>query len=101
MLIPEQHRTRKTILASIISFEKKEGGEYVRRNILYSNAKAAKSYAGFFNNALKHDWGHDWQLEQQVPVKKRVPEVWERQGFKSEKEYNDFMYKKSMAAYGK
>ena len=57
---------------------------------------------GFLNNALKDDWGHDWELEQQtVPVKKKVVEIWERQGFPSQKEYDDFMYRKQMEAYGK
>ena len=69
---------------------------------MYSNAKADKSYAGFLNKALKEDWGHDWELEQQdVQVKKKVMEIWERQGFGSQKEYDDFMYKKQMEAYGK
>jgi hypothetical protein len=67
-----------------------------------SNAKAAKSYAGFLNNVLKEDWGHDWELEQQeVSVKKKVMEIWERQGFDSQKEYDDFMYKKQIEAYSK
>lgn len=101
LLIPEQHRRRKTIFASVISFEKKESFDYVKRNILYSNAKAAKSYAGFFNNALKKDWGHDWQLEQEVPVKKKIPEIWERQGFKTQKDYDNYMYEKNMEKYGK
>lgn len=102
LLIPGQHKAKKTVQAALEAFEKKQGFDYVKRNILYSNAKADKSYAGFLNNALKGDWGHDWELEQQaVPVKKKVVEVWERQGFTSQKEYDDFMYKKQMEAYGK
>ena len=101
LLIPEQHQTKKTVQEALEAFEKKQGFDYVKRNILYSNAKAAKSYAGFLNNALKEDWGHDWELEQQeVPVKKKVMELWERQGFASQKEYDDFMYRKQMEAYG-
>ncbi len=46
---------------AIIEFERKQGADYVKRNILCSNAKADKSYAG--NNALKADWGHDWDIE--------------------------------------
>ena len=100
-LVPEQHQAKKTIQVALESFEKKHGFDYVKRNILYSNAKAAKSYAGFLNNALKEDWGHDWELEQQeVPVKKKGMEIWERQGFSSQKEYDDVMYKKQMEAYG-
>ena len=101
-LVPEQHRTRKTILSALESFEKKHGFDYVKRNILYSNIKAEKSYAGFLNDALKADWGHDWELDQKtpVPIKKKALEVWERAGFGSEKEYNDHMYQKQMKGYG-
>jgi plasmid replication initiation protein len=101
LLIPEQHKAKKTVQAALETFEKKHGFDYVKRNILYSNAKADKSYAGFLNNALKDDWGHDWELEQRaVPVKKKVVEIWERQGFGSQKEYDDFMYRKQMESYG-
>lgn len=99
LLVPEQHRGKKTVQAALEAFEKKHGFNYVKRNILYSNAKAEKSYAGFLNNALKEDWGHDWELDQQPIVKKKTLEVWERQGFSSEKEYDDFMYSKQIEAY--
>jgi hypothetical protein len=41
---------------------------------LYSNAKSGKSYAGFLVNALKNDWGHDWDAErrQDVEDKKKI-----------------------------
>ena len=102
LLIPEQHKAKKTVQAALEVFEKKHGFNYVKRNILYSNVKADKSYAGFLNNALKEDWGHDWELEQQeVSLKKKVMEVWERLGFCSQKEYDEVMYKKQMEAYSK
>jgi hypothetical protein len=100
LLVPEQHRVRKTVLSAIIEFEHKQGFEYVRRNILYTNKKAEKSYAGFLSNALKNDWGQDWQEEQKTPVKPRVLEVWDRQGFKTEKEFNDTRYRENMASLG-
>ena len=101
-LVPEQHRAKKTVLAALESHEKKRGFDYVKRNILYSNNKAEKSFAGFLNNALKEDWGHDWELEQQeVLVTKKAVEVWERNGFSSQKEYDDFMYQKQMKSYAK
>ena len=100
LLIPEQHKAKKTVQAALDAFEKKHGFDYVKRNILYSNAKADKSYAGFLNNTLKEDWGYDWELDQQEVVKKKVVEIWERQGFGSQKEYDDFMYRKQMEAYG-
>jgi len=97
LLIPEQHQSRKTILASIVRFEKKEDFEYVKRNILYSNAKAAKSYAGFFNSALKNDWGKDWEMEQQPLIKKpKIPEIWARHGFNSQEEYDNAKFAKYM-----
>jgi len=102
LLVPEPHRAKKTVLSSIIEFEKKQGVDYVKRNILYSNHKSGKSYAGFLTNSLKNDWGHDWQIDQQqAPVKKKVPEVWERQGFKSQKEYDVFMFEQQMQQYKK
>ncbi len=101
-LIPSQHQGLKTVGTAIESYEKKHGFAYVKRNILYSNAKAAKSYAGFLNNALKNDWGCDWELEQKpVPEKKKVPEIWERSGFKTLEEYADTMFRRQMESYGK
>lgn len=100
-LVPKKYQTLKTVLSAIINHEKKHGLEYVRRNILYSNAKAEKSYAGFLNTALKQDWGHDWQLEQKAELKAKPPEVWERQGFKTLNEYNDFMFAQDMERYKK
>ena len=100
-LIPEQHKAKKTIHSALKSLEDKHGFDYVKRNILYSNVKADKSYAGFLNNALKADWGHDWELEQKsMLAKEKTLEIWERQGFSSQKAYDDFMYRKQMDAYG-
>jgi plasmid replication initiation protein len=66
--VPDAHRAKKSVIAALESSEKKHGFDYVRRNIFYSNANAAKSYAGFLNSALKQDWGHDWELEQQQAI---------------------------------
>jgi hypothetical protein len=101
LLVLEPHKARKAVLDAVVAFEKKQGFDYVKRNILYSNAKAEKSYGSFLNNALKNDWGHDWELDQQIkPNKKKVPEVWERSGFESAKAYDEHMYRKQMEAYG-
>jgi plasmid replication initiation protein len=99
LFVPEHQRAKKTVQSALQAFEKKHGFEYVKRNVLYSNAKADKSYAGYLNNALKEDWGHDWELDQQTIGKKKTLEVWERHGFASEKEYNDFMFRKQMEKY--
>ncbi|MEI8209936.1 MAG: hypothetical protein WCG16_12070, partial [Methylococcales bacterium] len=82
-------------------YENKYGFDYVKRNIIYSNAKAVKSYVGFLNNALKEDWGQDYELEQKEEViKKKTVEVWERNGFPSQKDYDQFMFEKQMKSYG-
>jgi plasmid replication initiation protein len=102
LLIPEQHRNKKTIATALANFEKKHGFDYVKRNILYANAKATNSYAGFLSSALKDDWGHDWEIDvRQQAVKKKPIEIWERQGFTSQKEYEEVMYQKQMENYGK
>ena len=101
LLVPESHRVKKTVQAAIVAYEKKHDFEYVKRNILYSNVTADKSYAGFLNGALKEDWGHDWSLDQkEVSVRKKGRLPWERNGFKSQKEYDDHMHRKQMEAYG-
>ena len=101
LLIPAQHRTKRTVQTALEIYGKQHGFDYVKRNILYSNAKADKSYAGFLNNALKEDWGGDWELEQKVkPEKQKVGEIWEQQGFSSLKKYEDCMFRKQMQAYG-
>ena len=100
-LVLTEHQPKKTVTSGIQLYFKKAGFAYVKRNILYSNHKAAKSYAGFLNKALKEDWGHDWELDQQQVIKNKPKEVWERQGFSSEAEYDQFMYEQQMALLGK
>jgi hypothetical protein len=101
LLVPEQYRNLKGVLDAIIKAEKKQGFEYVRRNILYSNAKSDSEYMGYLVGALVNDWSHGWHEKQQKPVKPKVLEVWERQGFKTFKEYDDFKYNETMARYRK
>jgi hypothetical protein len=100
LLVAEPYRNRKGVLACIIEFEKKQGFEYVRRNILYCNASVKSNYGKLFSDSLKNDWGHDWHAQQQQP-KPRVLEVWEKQGFKSQKEYDTFKFEETMAKYKK
>jgi hypothetical protein len=69
-LVPAQHQGKKTVHFALGDFERVHGFDYVRRNILYSNAKADKSYVVFLNNALKNNWGHGWVSDQQEMPKK-------------------------------
>jgi hypothetical protein len=100
LLVPEQYRTRNKIVDAIIKFERAQGFEYVRYNILYSNNKSDKSYIAFLCDSLENDWGHDWHEQQQKPVKPRVLEIWERQGFKSMEEFGNTLYKEHMTRLG-
>lgn len=68
-LVPEQHREKKGVRVAITEALQQHGFEYVKRNILYSNANATKNYAGYLAGALAIDYGHDWELEQQQTVK--------------------------------
>lgn len=85
-LVPEQHKAKKTVQAALEDFEKKHGFDYVKRNILYSNAKADKSYAGFLNSALKADWGHDWDIERKIEGEEK------QQSVEAEKSKNAGLY---------
>ena len=67
--VPDQHRAKKGVRAAIEAAEKQHGFDYVKRNILYSNAHAAKNYAGYLAGALAIDYGHDWEIEQQQAAK--------------------------------
>jgi len=67
--VPADHRAKKAVRATIEAAEKTHGFDYVKRNILYSNAHAAKNYASYLNGALAIDYGHDWEIEQQQAAK--------------------------------
>lgn len=67
--VPDQHRAKKGVRATIEAAEKQYGFDYVKRNILYSNAHASKNYAGYLAGALAIDYGHDWEIEQQQAAK--------------------------------
>lgn len=67
--VPDQHRAKKGVRATIEAAEKQHGFDYVKRNILYSNAHASKNYASYLNGALAIDYGHDWEIEQQQAAK--------------------------------
>ncbi len=67
--VPDQHRAKKGVRTAIEAAEKQHGFDYVKRNILYSNAHASKNYAGYLAGALAIDYGHDWEIEQQQASK--------------------------------
>lgn len=98
LIVPKQHREKKTVRTALEIFYKKYGFEYVKRNILYANDKADKSYAGFLNTALKSDWAEDMEFDGETV--KQSQEIWQRNGFLSQKEYDQHMYREQMKHYG-
>ena len=67
--VPEAHRAKKGVRATIEAAEKQHGFDYVKRNILYTNANASKNYSSYLNSALAIDSAHDWEIEQQQAAK--------------------------------
>ena len=63
-LLPEQHRTKKTIIEAVERALRREDGEYVKRNILYTNRYAKRNYRTYLIKALSKDWASDWWREQ-------------------------------------
>lgn len=98
-LVADAHKNKASVLRALGLFTKKQGFDYVKRNILYSNAKADTSYPGFLINALENDWGHDWILEQKASADKKPLAVWQRLGFASQQGYDEHMYNKQMESY--
>ncbi|MBS4016429.1 MAG: replication initiation protein [Candidatus Latescibacteria bacterium] len=99
-LVHPAHQKNKSVIAVLAKNIKKYDSDYVRRNILYCNAKAEKSYSGFLTKALINDWGHDWELQQKEIELKKPTEIWKRLGYKTQKDYDEQMYNKSMESYG-
>jgi len=60
MIKDEKDRKKKTIQTAIIKYLKKEGYDYVERNILYANEKAERNYRVYLIQALKNDWAMSW-----------------------------------------
>ena len=74
-LLPETHRTQKTILSAITTFYKKYGSDYVDRNIRYTNKNAKSNYRTYLLKALKQDYGlamkEDEDIQQKIIAQKK------------------------------
>jgi len=81
-LVPIVHRKKKTIQDMISKALKYKDVEYVRRNILYANAKVRnpRGYRLFLERALKEDWAHNW-WEDQIKEDKKISEDEMKQEF--------------------
>lgn len=103
--------TKAAVLVSVdnsLSEEQEACWKWAKTEKFWSSkVYSEKAFLSLYNaesGALKGQF-KNWQelnkTEEEKKVKPKVPEVWERQGFKTEKEYNDFMFKKQTEKYTK
>ena len=90
VLIPKEHRDKKTILEAIASAYKKHGFDYVARNIKYTNRNCKGNYRAYLNKALKEDWGlaiqEDEESKQKVIKEQERKRQQEQEALKQQKE---------------
>ena len=91
-----------------LSEEQKACWKWAKKEKFWSGKVfSGKAFLSLYNaesGALRGQF-ENWQelnkTEEAKKMKPKVPEVWERQGFKTEKEYNDFMFKQQTEKYTK
>ena len=90
VLIPKEHRDKKTILEAIASAYKKHGFDYVARNIKYTNRNCKGNYRAYLNKALKGDWGlciqEDEENKQKTIKEQEKKRQQEQEALKQQKE---------------
>ena len=90
VLIPKEHRDKKTILEAIAGLYKKHGFDYVARNIKYTNRHCKGNYRVYLNKALKEDWGlsiqEDEESKQKTIKEQEKKRQQERETLKQQKE---------------
>jgi hypothetical protein len=93
-LLPKEHQEKKTIQDEISKHLLKNGADYVRGNILYSNQNATDKYRSYLNKALKENWGEGYLEDlQQKDEKKRLRKVQEEKKREQEKKQQDLEQK--------
>ncbi len=111
ILINTETTTKAAAIVAVdnsLSEEQKACWKWAKNEKFWSGkVYSGKAFLSLYNaesGALKgqyENWKELNKTEEEKKVKPKVPEVWERQGFKSEKEYNDFMFKKQTEKYTK
>jgi hypothetical protein len=90
ILLPTEHRNKKTILESVACSYKKHGFDYTARNIKYTNRNCKGNYRAYFNKALKKDWGlaiqEDEDRKQEAIKKQEQKRQREQEELKKQKE---------------
>ncbi len=65
-LLPEPHRSQKTILEPVIAFYEMCGTDYVARNIRYTNKNAKNNYRPYLLKSLQNDYGLAMQEDEEA-----------------------------------
>jgi hypothetical protein len=58
-LVPQEERGKKTVVETVSKALRQQDEEYIRRNILYCNKYAKKSYRGYLEKALRDDYAKE------------------------------------------
>lgn len=56
-MLPDEHRSKTTIIDIIRRYYEKSGHDYVSHNIKYANKRSKTNYRYFLYQALENDWG--------------------------------------------
>jgi hypothetical protein len=95
VLIPPEHREKKTIQDEISKHLQKNGATYVRGNILYTNENAKDKYRSYLNKALKENWGKGYLEDLQQKEEKRLIQKAEEEKKKQEEKKQQSLEQKA------
>ena len=96
----EQRKTGRTVTHLIFTFEEKEAEKPKAKALQRNGITEAELKAKARQGESKEQATERIRQEKVNPPKKAL-EVWEKAGYKSQKEYDDFMFKKQMEDYQK
>jgi len=86
-LMPEKEQAKKTLRELVARKLRKEGPEFVRRNILYANEHAKSNYRVYLTKAFKEDWGEAYEDDiQQIQAAKQAKQTAEEEKRQRERE---------------
>ncbi len=90
VLIPKEHRDKKTIQDALSKAYKKHGFDYTARNIKYTNRNCKGNYRAYLNKAIKEDWGlciqEDEDSKQKIINDQAQKRQQEREALKQQRE---------------
>jgi hypothetical protein len=109
---PDTKTTTKAVVVfavdNSLSEKQKACWKWAKKEKFWSSkVYSEKAFLSHYNSesgALRgqyENWLELNKTEEEKKAKPKVPEVWERHGFKTEKEYNDFMFKQQTEKYTK